>query len=1326
MLGDAEAAQSFGTWLKRRRRELDLTQDALAEQAGCSTEMLRKIEAGSARPSRQLAELIVIRLDVPAAQQPNLVQWARGGRLETQTAPSPASTATGQELGQAPGSSNGDAAAVSQQLQNPYKGLRPFDETDAADFFGREGLTRRLISRLDESDEMGGFLAVVGPSGSGKSSVVRAGLVPALRQGSLPGSSNWTVLDVIPGSHPFEEVEAALLRQAVNPPASLLPQLMEDERGLLRAVKRVLPGNGDAAMLLVLDQFEEVFTLVDDEAMRKRFLDGLFTAATDPRSPLHVVATLRADFYDRPLLYRQPGEIMRQRTEVVLPMSGDELERAIVRPAARVGVRLEQDLLAAIIQDVTEQPGALPLMQYALTELFERRVGMIMTLQAYRESGGVPGALSRRAEALYGQLSPIEHEATRQLFLRLVTPGEGVEDTRRRVRIAELATAAPDEEALHRVLDLFGRYRLLTFDRDPVTGGPTVEVAHEALITSWGRLREWLDTSRESLRVQRRLLSAATEWTAAQEDSSFLAHGVRLAQFEALDAEGDVALNAQERTYLQASVAEREARETEERDRQAREVATQRRAAVRLRYLAGALAIFLLVAVGLGLLAYSQSQQAQSNATQAQANAAQAQTNADQAQANQKQADAERQQAVANLTQSEALRLAAEANGLMQSKGAPELAALLSIRSALTQPSSQGDAVLEAAATLGYPIRQFVGHTDLVNDVAFSPDGKQVLTGSLDKTARLWDAATGALIRTFAGHTRGVRAVAFSPDGKYVLTGSGDSTMRLWDTASGKGVLTFTGHTDGINAVVFSPDGKRIASASDDGTARIWDAATGKALLQFTGHDGPVIDVAFSPDGKQALTGSLDKSAQLWDAGTGQVLQRFLGHTDFVLGVAFSPDGKTVATGSEDHTTRLWDIATGKELQRFKGDTDFVHAVAFSPDGKTLLTSSGDRTARLWDIATGQEVRRFIGHSDRIDGAAFSPDGSEVLTGSGDGTARLWSIGEQRALPQFTATEDPLVSAAFSPDGKRILTGGERPDTTARMWDAQTGKELFTLAGMTGNVNAVAFSPDGKLLLTGSGVPDNTARMWDAATGKPLFTITGTNVPVYAGVFSPDGAAVLTAHADGAARLWDSHTGTLLKSFSVPKSRVNAVAFSRDGKLIATGNDGIATLWDAGTGQQIGSFDSKVDVVQTVAFSPDGKSLLTGNSDGTVRLWDIATGQEIRRYAGHDAFIDSVAFSPDGKLVAAGSDDNTASIWDASSGNELRRLTGHNGVVQTVAFSPDGKTVVTASGDGTARLWYVDRRDTINYLCSRLPRDFSDQERAQYNIPDKNPTCPGK
>jgi hypothetical protein len=323
-------------------------------------------------------------------------------------------------------------------LENPYKGLRAFGEADAADFFGRAALTQQLLERLAAEDAEARFLAVVGPSGSGKSSVVRAGLLPALRRGGLPGSEQWFVIDMFPGAHPLEELEAALLRIAVNPPESLLGQLCEDERGLARAVKRVLPADPATELVLVIDQFEELFTLTEDAAVRAQFVASLRAAVLDPHSRLRVVATLRADFYDRPLLYPEFGELMRERTEVILPLASEELEQAIVGPAARVGVTLEANLAAAIVKDVDEQPGALPLLQYALTELFERRTGRLMRLNAYRESGGVLGALARRADTIYTGLDAPAQDAARQLFLRLITLGEGIEDTRRRIPRTEL------------------------------------------------------------------------------------------------------------------------------------------------------------------------------------------------------------------------------------------------------------------------------------------------------------------------------------------------------------------------------------------------------------------------------------------------------------------------------------------------------------------------------------------------------------------------------------------------------------------------------------------------------------------------------------------------------------------------------------------------------------------------------------------------------------------------------------------------------------------------------------------------------------------------
>jgi hypothetical protein len=393
---------------------------------------------------------------------------------------------------------------------------------------------------------------VVGPSGSGKSSVVRAGLVPALRAGRLPGSERWLLVDLLPGAHPLEELEAVLLSIALNPPETLLNQLREDERGLIRAVKRVLPRDETVELVLLIDQFEEVFTLLEDEGARVHFLMSLHAAVADARSRVRVIVTLRADFYDRPLLYPDPGELLRERTEVILPLSGEELERAIERPAARVGVALEAELLAAIIKDVGEQPGALPLLQFALTELFERREGRVLTLAAYRASGGVRGALTRRAETIYAALDEPARENARQLFLRLVTLGEGVEDTRRRTLRAELTALTTDHRSpttdgdgvvpsslvvgsssvVDEVLERYGEARLLSFDRDPLTRAPTVEVAHEALLREWGRLQSWLAESRAGIRMQRLLAAAAAEWGAAGRDVSYLLSGGRLAQFE--------------------------------------------------------------------------------------------------------------------------------------------------------------------------------------------------------------------------------------------------------------------------------------------------------------------------------------------------------------------------------------------------------------------------------------------------------------------------------------------------------------------------------------------------------------------------------------------------------------------------------------------------------------------------------------------------------------------------------------------------------------------------------------------------------------------------
>jgi DNA-binding SARP family transcriptional activator/ABC-type glycerol-3-phosphate transport system substrate-binding protein len=493
-------------------------------------------------------------------------------------------------------------------IRNPYKGLRAFLEADAGDFFGREAVTKRLIRCLAEDDPAAGFLAVVGPSGSGKSSVVRAGLVPALRRGAIPGSERWYVIEVLPGRHPLREIEAALLGVAVEPPPSLMEVLEQDELGLVRAVDRVLPDPG-AELVLVVDQLEEIFTLVEDDHERSHVLASLRAAALEPDSHVRVVTTLRADFYDVPLSVPGFGDLLAARTEAITPMRPEELERAIIAPADRAGLVVEPRLLAEMIADVADHPGALPLLQYALTELAERADGGILTLDTYQRIGRVSGALARRAEQLFEPMKETGRDACRQLFLRLVTLSEGTEDTRRRVRRSELLTLA-EAHAMDGVIETYGRHRLLTFDRDPDTREPTLEIAHEALLREWARLRSWIEDVREELRLAARISAATREWTQADRGADYLLAGTRLAQAEEANQGDAIRLTDAEREYLDASLARRNAEAAAERERQQRENRLERRARTRLRGLVAILAAATLVAASLTAVAVNRSREA--------------------------------------------------------------------------------------------------------------------------------------------------------------------------------------------------------------------------------------------------------------------------------------------------------------------------------------------------------------------------------------------------------------------------------------------------------------------------------------------------------------------------------------------------------------------------------------------------------------------------------------------------------------------------------------------------------------------------------------------
>jgi WD40 repeat protein/serine/threonine protein kinase len=1269
---------------------------------------------------------------------------------------------------------------------NPYKGLRPFYETDCEDFFGRETLTEQLLLRLGESEAMGSSLAVIGPSGCGKSSVVRAGLIPALRQGALPGSEDWFIVQMLPGEHPLEELETALLGIAVNPPDSPLEQLQEDENGLIRTLIESLPGN-NPKVLLVIDQFEEVFYQVEQESERTHFLECLFHAVTVPHSPLILVITLRADFYDRPLSYPNFGELVHTGMETVMPLSAEELVRAIALPSERVGVRLEPDLEAKIVSDVIDQPGSLPLLQYALTELFDNREDNTLTAQAYQAVGGVMEALGHRSEELYNQLDADGQEAVRQLFLRLVRLGEVTENTRRRVLRSELegislgTAEMPDAsydsvrssslthsaEVMNDVIELYGRYRLLTFDRDPSTRAPTVEVAHEALIQMWDRLQEWLDSSREDIRLHRNLNRSTNDWLHADCDPSFLLRGSRLDLIEVWANKTDLALTNSEEDYLESSLVERRKRRADEKARQDREIALEKRSRNFLRALAVVLALATVIALVLTSFAFNRSQIAQENA--ATAAVAQGQALNQAATATFAQGVAQRQAGLAVLSaesarEQKALAEAeADARATQQSIAEgqanlatsrelaasalnnlsidPERSILLALAALETAQTLEAENALRRAMQASRVQLTLTGHNGPVHFVDLSPDEKLIATTSQDGTAKMWDTHSGREVLTFVGHNDEVIGTDFSPDGKRLATASYDGTAKVWDTTTGEEIFTLTGHDGPLVSAYFSPDGTRlVTNGLYDGMVRLWDANSGEALHAFNAHQAPMWHVTYSPDGNRLATASVDGTAKVWDANSGEQLLTLSGPAGLVSRVAFSPDGSQLTTGHENGTAIIWDATSGVELLSFEGHTTLVLWVSFSPDGKRLATASVDGTAKIWDVLSGEELFTLAGHSAIVMGTIFTQDGTHLLTGSFDGTAKLWDLTPKGELFTLSEHRDQVYSLDFNMDGSRLASGSF--DGTARIWDVVSGQEEIRLGkqGDSARIRGVAFSPDGESMATSSAY--GTITIWDAASGEEVITLSGhapgqTGETAFNGVvgvaFSPDGNLLATASDDLTAKIWNISSGEELFTLSghghapvsiPPFDGVIQVGFSPDGKRLATaGGDGTVKVWDTRHGRELFTLEAHPgSAVIDVTFSPDGAHMLTGSFDGTAKLWDAVTGQALLTLSGHTSAVHGVAFTPDGTRLVTGSEDGTAKVWDAETGQALLTLTGHTLGILDIAISPDGKYLATASKDGSIRLYVLQVEELIALAQSRLTRSLMQEECKQFLHVDECPT----
>jgi WD40 repeat protein/serine/threonine protein kinase len=582
------------------------------------------------------------------------------------------------------------------------------------------------------------------------------------------------------------------------------------------------------------------------------------------------------------------------------------------------------------------------------------------------------------------------------------------------------------------------------------------------------------------------------------------------------------------------------------------------------------------------------------------------------------------------------------------------------------------------------PLRTLRGHLEEVTSVAFSPDGRRIVTGSWDQTAKVWDAASGRELLPLKGHSAPIWCVAFSPDSRWIVTGSWDQTAKVWDAASGTNLLTLTGHAAPIRAVAFSLDSQRIVTGSWDETAKVWEAATGRRLLTVAGTNGNVGAVAFSPDSQRIVTGLGDSKAKVWDVGSGRELFTLKGHGHQVRSVAFSADGQLIVTGSDDKTAKVWKAASGEFLLTLKGHSAEIYSVAFSPDSQRIVTGGGDNTAKVWDAAKGWELQTLKGHSAAIWSVAFSPDGQRIVTGSWDQTAKVWEVASGGKLLPLLEYTNRIRSMAFSSDGQRIVTGNE--DLTVKVWETVSGRELLLLKGHTARIGTVAFSQDGQRIVTGS--DDQTAKVWETASGRELLLLKGHTAGIGAAAFSRDGQRIVTGSDDQTAKVWEAASGRLLLTLEGHRGRVSSVAFSLDGQRIVTGSDDqTAKVWEATSGRLLCTLEGHTARIMSVAFSPDGQQIVTGSWDQTAKVWEAASGGPLLTLNSHSGGIASVTFSPDGQRIVTGSDDNTAKVWEAASGRELLPLTGHNGGIWCLAFSPDAQRIVTGSRDQMSMVW---------------------------------------
>jgi len=1114
---------------------------------------------------------------------------------------------------------------------SPYPGLKAYEPEDAQFFFGRKILTDELLERLRTkaatNDEIR-FLAIIGASGSGKSSLARAGLIPALKSGALDGSEGWPVVICKPGINPVESLVLALANENIVSDtlldnADTIARFMDEPRTLHWITNKVLSGSPDHKRIcLLVDQFEELFTICRDETSRLAFIKNLRYAATVSLGRTVVVLTMRADFYGKCAAYPALAATMADSQLLVGPMTEDELLQAIETPAQMVGCEFEPGLVELLLRDAGTEAGTLPLLQHALRELWERRTGRYLRVESYNAMGKLEGALNQYANKIYSDLDDTEKEACKQLFLSLTQPGMGTEDTKRRASLKELDMVATDSL----IQKLEDARLIVTEGEQGAQGKRYVEVSHEALINGWSKLREWIDTNRDMIRVKHHVTETAIQWDEEGRQADYLYQGAPLFEAEEYFINRNNKLELLQQKFLDASIELRDNREREKEAQQKKKLAT--------------MAVFTFVALGLAIVASFLYIQAESS----------------------------ERKAVCQLAQNYWKDGVSE-----RDRNNNPIVASHYFMKAAEQWSACGESIRSRNARFAGNF--LVKHVSLssissmqggIKNALLDSASQRVIAWDGDGAVRVWDNESGEWSKLIQQDVA-INYIVPGHEKKKILILGDTGRARLVDVDS-KQWFDIRNNGASIAKVAFSLDDSQLLTWGDVATLRVWDTLTGNAFAPPLQNHGEVMEAGFSPDGQKVIAWSRDGRGHLWTLPDGNLVTTVaLDGAPWL--VVFSPDNRRVLTLAGD-TLQIWDsnvlspiqVSTPSQLMQLSG-------AVFSPDGERLLLWSTDGRIWYWDYATAQPVESSYRHTGSVGGAVFNQDGDHVLIrGVDDDSGWSWIWDLENETPVILEHADIVRGGSFSKDGRRLFTWS---DYGAQLWNSRNGRPLVVLPRYEEKLLQATFSRDEQQILTLS--DSGTARFWDI---KPVVLPMDTGSRVQKAVFVEDGSQVLALGIDGTMRIWDSNTGEPLGP-GWGSENAHGIQVSQNGKRILTRIGSTIQVWKNQNTQPPVNLEYEINI-RDAKFAGNGERILTWDASGGAQIWDSDSGNEVARL-GQIAEVYGAEFSQDNRHLLIWDLSGRIQVLDTGSWETVKKHT-FDKPIKTAVFSQVGNSILICSG----------------------------------------------